>query len=91
MPLTPCALDARVLARDPRPCRDGRAKHRSNIYRQLRPDAPRPTAGGLGAGGARPAELPLRRSPSRLAAACRATTPFGRPPPRTLRPPQHNP
>ena len=48
MPLTPCALDARVLARDPRPCRDGRAKHRSNIYRQLRPDAPRPTAGGRG-------------------------------------------
>ena len=32
MLLPPCAFDARVLARDPWPRRDGRAKHRSNIY-----------------------------------------------------------
>ena len=89
MLLAPCAFDARVLARDPWPRHDGRAKHRSNIYRPAG-SAQRAARPASAAGGARPAELPLRRSPSRLAAACRATTPFGHPPPRTTRAPQHH-
>ena len=73
VPLTPRTLDARVLARGPWPCRDGRAKHHSVPTAQTRRDRP-PAASAPAARGPLDSRFAARRpvSPPPAMPPCRS-------------------
>ena len=73
VPLTPRALDARMLARGPWPCRDGRAKHHSVPTAQTRRHRP-PAASAPAARGPLDSRFAARRpvSPPPAMPPCRS-------------------